>query len=101
MILISLFIWGITAFLANEDGSSAQNCNLDSNCQECSEQDPSFCISCKPGFGLEKNEGVSTGKCTKCSLEFCTECADDFTKCTNCKSGYGLIISGRCLSRAL
>ena len=78
MLLIHLFALQISSAILTNNTDIMHNCNPGSNCLECMKNDNHFCISCKPGYGIQKNiDGKSNVTCGRCIQNFCAECSVD------------------------
>ena len=95
MLWFCLFIYEIMA----TNGKAGDECSA--NCQECSPDDPNFCLSCKKSYGLEIIDGKPTGQCKKCSSIFCNDCSDNYQNCTKCSGNifYQIQDDGSILSK--
>jgi hypothetical protein len=69
--------------------------SCESICRTCTQLQR--CQSCIEGYFLIRTDGVSTGKCGKCSSD-CVTCSEFSDQCTECQSGKVLTSSGNCVS---
>lgn len=53
------------------------------NCSNCLNEN--ICIDCVDGYGLDEN-----GKCVECTEPNCSKCNQLYSKCDECKTGFGI-----------
>lgn len=86
--MIFLFINLIQS--AEAENEITTNCTT-SNCLTCRANQTNFCLTCSPGYGIEKNEKGTRSRCSPCGIDKCTNCGQNFLICEECFDGYGLI----------
>ena len=93
-----------------QDGKNCLKCKT--GCSKC-ETTVDNCLICQEGFYLKDNrcysdcsvlndKTTSYGKnsadqtCSRCSIEFCNSCSQDYTKCTSCFDSHFLNENNQC-----
>lgn len=84
----------ILFLLGRSNSKNIKSCSQ--GCSKCNE-DGTICSECSYGYGIEFQNGVSTGKCKACSSD-CEVCYDDSSKCTKCYNGFIVVNNISCVS---
>lgn len=59
------------------------------DCQKCNTSDKDECEVCNPGYGMV------SGTCSKCDVQYCTECDGNTNVCTLCLNNFALGSGGQ------